>query len=358
MFDCDPLEVGSGFFPSALNAFARLRQVPIKCTFELTARCNLNCKMCYVHLTEAQISCIGRELTNEEWLTIAAQAKEAGVLYLTLTGGEIFSRPGFRELYEKLSEMGFLLSLMTNGTLINESIIEWLRERPPYSISLTIYGSSNEVYESVCRVKNGFDKFDHALTLLQKLDIPIDIKATLIRDNEEDFPNMAQYVWSKGIRLRHTFGIVRAARGATADVAAVRKRPSDISAEAYDRSKLKRYAPGHGPYRHHPAYLDDCGAYGNSATITWNGNMVFCAFTSEPYVDLLKKPFGDAWEELMTAVSQIQKPDQCVDCKYEDYCRRCPGSIYAETGSFDFVTEDYCKDAKHLYNIYNMESAL
>ena len=155
---------------------------------------------------------------------------------------------------------------------------------------------------------------------------------------------MYNYAVRHGKKFFSTYGISKPVRGAVSEAELVRRMRYDFE-ESVTLRNLKKKKDGHGPYIHHPNYLDDCGAYGNSATVTWNGHMVFCSFTSEPYVDLLKKPFGDAWATLMAAVSQIQKPDQCVNCKYED-----------ETGSFDFVTEDYCKDAKHLYNIYNMEN--
>jgi MoaA/NifB/PqqE/SkfB family radical SAM enzyme len=123
-----------------LEQQAYAKKIPLKGTFELTARCNFNCNMCYVHLNEKQIKSIGRELTNEQWLDIARQAKDAGMLYLTLTGGEVFARPGFRELYEKLSEMGFLIYILSNGYLIDEKVIEWLGDRPPSAIRFTLYG--------------------------------------------------------------------------------------------------------------------------------------------------------------------------------------------------------------------------
>ena len=62
--------------------------LPIGGTFELTPRCNFNCKMCYVHLTQEEQERRGRELTTEEWLRIGKDAKDAGMVFLLLTGGE------------------------------------------------------------------------------------------------------------------------------------------------------------------------------------------------------------------------------------------------------------------------------
>ena len=49
-------------------------------------------------------------LSLEQWLKIAREAKDAGMLFLLITGGEPFLWPQFWELYEALSEMGFLIT--------------------------------------------------------------------------------------------------------------------------------------------------------------------------------------------------------------------------------------------------------
>ena len=126
MNDCHVLSPHMKEFSKILEAEAYLQKIPLSGVFELTARCNFNCNMCYVHLQEEQIAGIGRELTNEEWLEIARQARDAGMLYLTLTGGEVFARPGFKELYIELSKMGFLIHILSNGYLIDENVMEWL----------------------------------------------------------------------------------------------------------------------------------------------------------------------------------------------------------------------------------------
>ncbi|MFR2769413.1 MAG: radical SAM protein [Thomasclavelia sp.] len=83
--------------------------IPISGTFELTPRCNFNCKMCYVHLLEKDIPKYGKELSAKKWIDIAKQAKEAGTTWLCITGGEPLLHPEFEEIYTQLSKMGFLL---------------------------------------------------------------------------------------------------------------------------------------------------------------------------------------------------------------------------------------------------------
>ena len=75
--------------------------IPVSGTFELTPRCNLACRMCYIRLTPEQMAPIGRERSAKEWLDIAQQAKDAGMTFLLLTGGEPTLRADFLEIYDK-----------------------------------------------------------------------------------------------------------------------------------------------------------------------------------------------------------------------------------------------------------------
>lgn len=95
--------------------------LPLSGTFELSPVCNFSCRMCYVRKTPQEVAAHPRAmLTLERWLELARQAREQGMLYLLLTGGEPFLWPDFWPLYEQLIDMGFLISINTNGSLIDE----------------------------------------------------------------------------------------------------------------------------------------------------------------------------------------------------------------------------------------------
>lgn len=78
--------------------------IPISGTFELTPRCNFDCRMCYVHLKEDQILKYGRELNAKEWLQIAREAKDAGTTWLCITGGEPLMHPEFEIIWKELND--------------------------------------------------------------------------------------------------------------------------------------------------------------------------------------------------------------------------------------------------------------
>ena len=122
--------------------------LPVSGSFELTPRCNFSCKMCYVHQTPEQIAASGRrELTADQWLDIARQAKDAGMVFLLLTGGEPLVFPEFPRLLHELKQLGLLVSINSNGSLIRGEVLEMLKKDPPLRFNITLYGGSDATYE-------------------------------------------------------------------------------------------------------------------------------------------------------------------------------------------------------------------
>ena len=108
--------------------------IPISGVFELTGRCNFSCPMCYVHDTGENRE--GRELTAEQWLDIAREARDMGMVFALLTGGEPLLRKDFFQIYRGMKELGLMVSINSNGSLLHGEILEQLLlDPPPGSIS-------------------------------------------------------------------------------------------------------------------------------------------------------------------------------------------------------------------------------
>ncbi len=116
------------------------KKIPINGTLELTTACNLSCRMCYVHSSaETPLT-----LPLSEWLRIAEEMKDAGTLFLMLSGGEPLLYPSFRELFSKLKEMGFILTVNTNGTLLDREWADFFSENKPRRINISLYGATEK----------------------------------------------------------------------------------------------------------------------------------------------------------------------------------------------------------------------
>lgn len=105
-----------------LTQKAKIQRIPMTVNFELLPVCNLNCKMCYIRSSWDDVNKNGGLHSIDDWLDIAKQAKEAGTLCILLTGGEVFLYPDFKKLYIELHKMGFIITINTNASLIDENV--------------------------------------------------------------------------------------------------------------------------------------------------------------------------------------------------------------------------------------------
>ena len=175
---------------------------PLSGTFELSPVCNLACKMCYVRKTPAEVAASPRPPVGLiQWLSIAEQARDAGMLYLLLTGGEPFLWQDFWPLYERLSTMGFLISINSNGTLLDEARVARLAEHPPTRINITLYGAGNETYEALCGRSGMFDRVDRAITLLRQAGILVKLNCSLTPHNACDLEGIVSYAAERDLIL-------------------------------------------------------------------------------------------------------------------------------------------------------------
>ncbi len=347
MLDCQNF---GNTYMRCIDLYGKANATPTSATFELTPLCNFNCPMCYVHKkrtpeVEAQM------LSTGQWLDLARQARDMGVLRLTLTGGEIFTRPDFWEIYSEINKMGFLISLLSNGSLIDESVIEKFHEYgAPHSMKLSLYGACNETYEKMCGVKDGFDRFSHAVDLLKEANIPFNVTSTIVKENFDDLQKMHEFAKKKFLIFQHSFAIVKSTRNADSDPEKSRLFFLDFSLNL-TKEKVLGYK--------HPALknpFDRCAPFRRSFWTSWNGFVQHCSYASEPSFPLDDFSLSEAWELLMNSLEKIVFPKECKDCVCKEFCLLCPGTLFAESGNYNKVSKKHCEQAMLLYNAYKENS--
>ncbi len=202
---------------------------PIDATFELTVRCNLKCRMCmFRHCTSENNELISRELTAEEWIKIAEDAADMGTGSLLITGGEPMLRQDFPEIYRGIYKKGFIISLYTNATLVDDKIMDLLRECPPHKIGISIYGASSETYCKVCGNGDAFRKAIEGAKKLVTLPSVVDFRTTIIDDNYEDAYKIDELIkkeFGEKYAVTMTRMVLKAVRGGCAEVDKCRLSP-------------------------------------------------------------------------------------------------------------------------------------
>ena len=329
--------------------------IPLSGTFELTPVCNMDCKMCYVRMSRSAQEAIAPLKGAAQWLTLAQAAKDAGMLYLLITGGEPFLHPQFQEILEGLHKMGFLITINSNGTMIDESVIAWLKNCPPVRINISLYGASDGTYARLCGNPEGFTQTINVIRLLREAGISVKLSCSLTPYNAKDLPEMADFAKQNDLILQvatYMFPPVRkdAALAGTND----RFSPADaayymayadyltLGAQRFLAQDVKE------PELEQP--LEQCTPDGIrcragkcSFWVTWQGSLLPCGmFPMEDSPNVFKVPFEKAWEQVKKDTALIRLPAQCANCSAKASCRACGAMVITESGCFGEVPRYRC----------------
>lgn len=338
---------------SYLHAKGARLGIPVSGTFELTRKCNFNCKMCYVHTTDTSKD---KELTTEEWLKIAETVKNAGLLFLLLTGGEPLLRPDFPILYTELAKMGFMISINTNGSLMTDEIFSLFEKYPPARVNVSLYGGSEEKYESLCENRK-FSVVKRNIEKLKKMDIPVRINCVFNRYNADDAEKIYSIADELGVIIKassYMYPPLRA-KGETGGNEA-RLSPEEAAkcellcrSLTFSEEQLRENAE-----RFQFLELPDCGCDSEGDTvrcragkssfwITYDGKMTPCGMMTVPAISLKDTDFRNAWQQIRRETAKIRLPSECQSCLYKSVCSVCAAMCYTETGKFDGKPEYICR---------------
>ncbi len=326
---------------------------PLGGTFELTPRCNMNCKMCYIRMTPDEMKKRGRERTVDEWLDMASQAKKEGMVFLLLTGGEPLLYPDFKKLYEELKKMGIIVSINTNAVLIDDKATEYFIKNRPNRLNITLYGGSDETYGRLCATPDGFTKATAAIKKLRAAGLNIKINSSITPENSDDIKSVFDFAREIGSPCSvgcYMFPPVRRDNGSTdrfdavtaglyqAKVDMLRYSDAEIKAKLdLISSADSGIVPSEQPIKF------NCRAGRSSFWITWDGRMNSCGMMSDAYLD----PFGDGfkacWDEIRKKTEETEVMLGCKGCADRAVCHICPAIAKAETGDLNGRPDYLCR---------------
>lgn len=339
--------------------------IPISGVLELLPLCNMNCDMCYVRLSKKEMEARGQLKTVSEWLAIAEELKEAGTLFLLLTGGEPLIYPEFRELYVKLQEMGFIVSLNTNGTLIDEAWADFFVEHKPKRINITLYGPDEDAYEKLCHYKDGYQKVVKAIHLLLERGIKVRINRSLAKNNCYGAREVNTYWKPYGVSI-HTDTYMMPAERERALPFNLQSRLDPVEAAICGVESMK-LEMGEELYRN---FLEktlwevehilpeegygkvSCKAGNCAFTINWQGKLRPCVILTQPEYQIEDGKFLEAWEALSMKLKTMKLSKTCNGCKLRPICRMCLAAAILETGSESGTPDYLCQYSEEWYRLF------
>ena len=330
---------------------AASQSIPIHGHFELTPICNFDCKMCYVHLQKDQMW--GREeLSLDEWKRIIDQAIDAGMIFASLSGGECLTSPYFNEIYTYLHSKGIIITLLTNGYLLDKKV-QFLKKYPPAYIQVSIYGNSEEQYEEVTG-KRCYDKVKSNVEYAVENGLPVGIAVTTSK-YLKNVSDIIKFYKQKNISVAVSQWLMppySLTGRILADFNLSKEEQVEISKDLWILNENEKLIPYEGILPNENTVGEEkqkvgitCAAGRSDFSISWSGAMSMCVALSEPIGYPLKEGFEVAWKKTNACAKTFSMPIECNGCVYHKICNHCPAQhlISAKQGH---CNRDICDETK------------
>jgi len=310
----------------------------IKAQLELTYRCNLHCRHCYTDPYNNK-DFFPRELTLPEIHRLLGDMRDMGVMWLNLTGGDIFMHADFFEIYEAAHRQGFLLQLYTNGTLFTRAIIDRLRQMPPFTIDISCHSVQEERFDWFTQVPGSYRAFMRGMDVLRESGLPFTLKTKLMNWNKDELGALRAFTESFGQPFNYTTALSPRLDG---DCSSLTYRLDPLDLTRIEQTTAPREGEETCTAREELAApetdsLYRCGCGTNSIHINAWGELGTCTLQYEHRVSLRTTPLRDAVSEVFAAVRsrRYDGDSPCRSCEIHRFCDKKPTDARWEQGRAD-----------------------
>ena len=304
--------------------------IPLSVQLDLTYRCNERCVHCYLDHDDHG------EMTTAEIKDLLDQMADAGVFYLTLSGGEILMRRDFFQILEHARLRTFCVKLKTNGVMIRAKEAERLRALGVESIQISIYSHRPEVHDAITKMPGSFRQSIDAVRFLRTQGLTVTLANVLMVQNAVDYKGVRALAAELGVSCSLDPTVTpmmdgdRSILSLNVDQAALREvfrngdlvgnveefcaPPSAVDADALDTLP--------------------CSAGHTACYVSPYGDVYPCVQFPLPSGNVRHTRFVDIWRDSpqLKEVRSITLRDMpsCSKCAHGATCTRCPGLAYME----------------------------
>jgi radical SAM protein with 4Fe4S-binding SPASM domain len=308
----------------------------IKAQLELTYRCNLHCRHCYTDPYNDK-DLFSRELTLAEIHRLLDEMHDLGIIWLNLSGGDIFMHPDFFDIYERAHRQGFLLQLYTNGTLFTRAAIQRLQAMPPFTIDISCHSVNEDRFDWFTQVPGSYRAFLRGMTLLRESGLPFTLKTKLMDWNKYELDDLRAFTESFGQSFGYTTSLSPRLNGDCSSLA-YRIDPQDLKhveetdLVANDDALCKKEQEITKP---NSDRLYRCGCGTNSIHISAWGELGACTLQYEHRVSLRTRTLREAVTQVFGAIRSMryQSDSPCRSCDIHRFCEKKPTDARWEQGA-------------------------
>ncbi|MBW2261552.1 MAG: radical SAM protein [Deltaproteobacteria bacterium] len=328
-------------FRILLESLAARQETPVAAMLQLTARCNLRCQHCY------QVERRKRELTTAQWFSTLDELHDAGVLFLTLSGGEPLLRPDFFDICRRARELRFALQLKTNALLIDRRAADRLASLALLDVQMSLYSTQSKVHDSITGLRGSHRRLMSAARMLVRRNVKVSMMTPIMVVNVgeiDDLVSLADregFDWSMDPHLNvcEDGGCTPLSlRTSDEQLEEIFSNPKLVDARAVRRLARER----------RPADRV-CNAGRVSCCITAEGEVMPCPLLQVSFGNVLNRPFARIWTSSrkrarIDALTWNDLPG-CRDCNLMPWCVRCHGAALIEDGDMKGPSRIACSAA-------------
>jgi len=304
--------------------------IPISVHLDITYRCNERCVHCYLDHDDHG------EMTTAEIEDVLNQLSDAGVFFLTLSGGEVLMRRDFFEIVEHARRLLFNVKVKTNGVMIREAHARRIRELGVEQVQISVYSHRPEVHDAITKLPGSLKRTIEAIRFLKSQGLKVVIANVLMAGNL--FDNTGVMALAKELDVSYTLDpTITPKMDGDTSVLALRIPGSDLQ-QVFRSEELvgnveEFCAPPPTPGEDIMDGLP-CSAGHTACYITPYGDVFPCVQFPLPSGNLRTQKFAEIWQNSpqLNEIRLIRARDlpTCSSCAHVGTCTRCPGLAYME----------------------------
>ncbi|OGO31818.1 MAG: hypothetical protein A2Z29_08440 [Chloroflexi bacterium RBG_16_56_11] len=298
-------------------------------TMEITFRCNLRCRHCYLGPYTYGDASKNRELTTDEVKGVLDQLIEAGTFFVDFTGGEALCRPDIFEIMAHAGKIGLFFGLKTNATMINETVADKLKDLGVSGVHISLYGATPQTHEFVTEIPGSFEKTISAAKMLRERRIRVRFNTTMMKCNVKEHKQIEAL--ANQLNASSNFDpFIMSKVGEPGSGDLIRLDDEDLKTLVAERNWVPdEEITAKSSVESHII----CTAGRKRCAISPSGEVIPCTSWRLVMGDLRKRSFSEIWNgEVARKVRSVTAKDMptCVSCEFVKFCARCPGFVDLE----------------------------
>lgn len=292
---------------------------------EVANECNERCVHCYIpHEYKTKI------ISSDLFYRIIEDGRKMNIINITLSGGEPLLHKDFVNFLIKCRKLDLSVNILSNLTLLTESIIDEMKKNPLLSVQTSIYSMDPEVHDSITKVKGSFEKTKNSLLSLKHNGIPLQISCPIMKENQDTFIDVVKWAKKNNITIATEYVIFASYDNTNCNL--IHRLTLGEIGKAFDKQTSSEYIDTlyHLASERCEQKAEDpvCSICRYYLCVSAEGKVFPCiGWQTNVIGDLNKQTIKEVWEESedIQRLRNIKWSSfsRCVECDNRGYCTVC-----------------------------------